>query len=139
MSLISLNARTRTAAALVVAAGLLLTGCSSNDAASSNGSAAAGPSAGSTTSSQPGTTIAVTVRGDTVTPNGKRLKATVGEPVTLVVDADRDGELHVHSTPEQELAYTKGKTTLHVTIDKPGIVDVEDHIADVVVVQLEVS
>jgi hypothetical protein len=144
MSTTSLCSRTRTAA-VIVATGLLLAGCgSSNGTPSSTGSsAAAGPSAGSSTgsstSSSPGTTIAVTVRGNTVTPNGDRVKASVGEPVTLVVDADRAGELHVHSTPEQELEYSKGRTTLHVTIDKPGIVDVEDHVADVVVVQLEVS
>jgi hypothetical protein len=81
----------------------------------------------------------VTIEGDAVTPNGRRLKATVGEPVVLTVDSDRAGELHVHSTPEQELEYGKGTTTLTVTIDKPGIVDIEDHIADVVVAQLEVS
>jgi hypothetical protein len=134
-----LNARTRTAAVLVTT-GLLLAGCSSsNGTASSTGSASAGPSAGSSATSRPGTTIAVTVRGNTVTPNGERVKASVGDPVTLVVDADRAGELHVHSTPEQELAYPKGRTTLRVTVDKPGIVDVEDHVADVVVVQLEVS
>jgi hypothetical protein len=140
MSTTSLCSRTRTAA-VIVATGLLLAGCgSSNGTPSSTGSsAAAGPSSGSSTSSSPGTTIAVTVRGNTVTPNGDRVKASVGEPVTLVVDADRAGELHVHSTPEQELEYIKGRTTLHVTIDKPGIVDVEDHVADVVVVQLEVS
>jgi hypothetical protein len=140
MSTTFLNARIRTAAVLV-ATGLLLTGCGSYGTASSTGSATAVPSAGSSTSSssRPGTTIAVTVRGNTVTPKGDRVKAAVGDPVTLVVDADRAGELHVHSTPEQELAYTKGRTTLHVTVDKPGIVDVEDHVADVVVVQLEVS
>jgi hypothetical protein len=59
--------------------------------------------------------------------------------VTINVTANRDGEMHVHSTPEQELKYHAGKTTLSVTIDKPGIVDIEDHIAEVVVVQLEVS
>jgi hypothetical protein len=142
MSRTLLDARTRTGTAAVVlaAASLLLTGCGSNGAASPAASTA--PSTGSSTgSSEPsaGTTIAVTVRGNTVTPNGKRLQATVGEPVTLVVDADRAGELHVHSTPEQEYAYAKGKTTLPVTIDKPGIVDIEDHVADIVVVQLEVS
>ena len=131
--------RTRLAAAALAAAGLALAGCS-NDSSASGSSTGSSPSASAGTSqSTSGTTIAVTVRGDQVTPNGKRLKATVGEPVTITVDANRAGELHVHSTPEQELAYKNGKTTLHVTIDKPGIVDIEDHIADVVVVQLEVS
>jgi hypothetical protein len=86
-----------------------------------------------------GASIAITIQGDTVTPNGKRIESSLGQSLTLTVRSDRAGELHVHSTPEQELKYSKGTTTLHVTIDKPGIVDIEDHIADVVVVQLEVS
>jgi hypothetical protein len=32
-----------------------------------------------------------------------------------------------------------GKTKLEVTIKTPGVVDVEDHVADVVIVQLQVS
>jgi hypothetical protein len=45
----------------------------------------------------------------------------------------------VHSTPEQEIAFEKGTTTEKLTIDKPGIVDVEDHELEQVIVQLEVS
>ena len=86
-----------------------------------------------------GTVIHVTVHGDKVTPNGERVKAKLGAPITIKVDADRKGELHVHSTPEHELAYGVGKTTLHVRVKNPGIIDIEDHKADVVVVQLEVS
>ncbi len=52
--------------------------------------------------------------------------------------SDREGELHVHSSPEQELAYEAGTTELDVTIDKPGIVEIEDHVAEVLIVQLEV-
>ena len=133
-----ITTRTRLAATVLAAAGLALTGCSNDSSASGSTGSSPSTSAG-TSQSTSGTTVAVTVRGDQVTPNGKRLKEKVGEPVTITVDADRAGELHVHSTPEQELAYKNGKTTLHVTIDKPGIVDIEDHIADVVVVQLEVS
>ena len=32
-----------------------------------------------------------------------------------------------------------GKTTLQVTVSTPGVIDIEDHVADVVVVQLQVS
>jgi hypothetical protein len=81
----------------------------------------------------------MTVRGDTVTPNGARIAAKVGQAVIIHVTSDRSGELHVHSTPEKELKYGPGKTTLKVTIDKPGVVDIEDHVADVVVAQVEVS
>jgi hypothetical protein len=72
-------------------------------------------------------------------PNGDRVEAHVGEPVTLHITSDRAGELHVHSEPEQHIEYDAGETTAQVTIDRPGVVDVEDHNADVVVVQLQVS
>ena len=44
----------------------------------------------------------------------------------------------MHSTPEQELSYEAGTTDLPLTIDQPGIVDVESHDLDLVIVQLEV-
>jgi hypothetical protein len=135
---------------------LLVAGCgndstssaASRDASGSptTSSAPATPMSPSDTASSPasasaerGTVIDVKVRGDKVTPNGERVEAEVGEPVTLRINANRAGEMHVHSTPEQELEYGSGRTVLRVTIDKPGVVDVEDHIAEVVVVQLEVS
>jgi hypothetical protein len=83
--------------------------------------------------------VEVTVEGETVTPNGKRVEAIIGEPVTVGVTADRAGELHVHATPEQTLPFGKGRTTVQITIDKPGVVDVEEHVADLVVLQLQVS
>lgn len=83
--------------------------------------------------------IEVTIEGDKLTPSGERVKATVGEPVAIHVTSDRAGELHVHSTPEQELQYDKGETDLSFTVDTPGVIDVEDHVAEVVIVQLEVS
>ena len=45
----------------------------------------------------------------------------------------------MHSDPEQELEYDEGTTTLTMTIDKPGLVDVESHTLDKVIVQLEVE
>ena len=90
-------------------------------------------------SSPAGTTIDVTFDGDTVTPNGDRLEVELGQDVTLVVTADEPGEIHVHSTPEQELEYDAGTSTLIVTnLDRPGIVDIESHDLDKVIVQLEV-
>jgi uncharacterized lipoprotein len=143
----TLSTLTTVAAVLPV---LLVTGCGSDNTTAGDSETTAAASATATVSPTPmaptssatadqGTVLNVKVQGDKVTPNGERVKAKVGKPVTINVSANRAGELHVHSTPEQELEYRKGKTTLNVTIDKPGIVDVEDHIADVVVVQLEVS
>ena len=45
----------------------------------------------------------------------------------------------MHSKPEQELEYGEGTTTLPLTIDKPGVVDVESHDLEKVIVQLEVE
>lgn len=73
-----------------------------------------------------------------VTPNGERVEVPLGEPIDLVITADVAGELHVHATPEQELAYEAGTTTIPLTIDQPGIVEVESHDPALVVVQLEV-
>ncbi|WP_205474496.1 hypothetical protein [Nocardioides sp. SYSU D00038] len=84
-------------------------------------------------------TIEITFDQGTVTPSGERVEVAVGQPIELVVTADVAGELHVHSTPEQELAYGAGTSTLPLTIDQPGVVEVESHDLDQVVVQLEVS
>ena len=84
-------------------------------------------------------TIEITFTGDSVEPNGERVEVERGQEITLVVKADEPGELHVHTEPEKELAYDAGTTELTLTIDEPGVVDVESHDLEVVVVQLEVS
>ena len=82
--------------------------------------------------------IEVTIVGDTVTPNGDRVEVSVGEPVELVIQSDRPGEIHVHSSPEQELEYHKGNTTLELDpIERPGVVEVESHTLGKTIVQLE--
>lgn len=86
-----------------------------------------------------GTVVEISIKGDDVSPSGERVKVGAGETVTLLVTSDRPGEIHVHSTPEQELGYDVGTTELTLTIDKPGVVEVEDHDADLVLVQLQVS
>jgi len=85
-------------------------------------------------------TIEVTIKGDDVTPNGDRVEVQVNQPIELVVVADSEGEIHVHSDPEQELEYGAGTTTLPTfKIDKPGIVEVESHALEKTIVQLEVK
>ena len=79
----------------------------------------------------------VLIKGDKVNPNGDRIDVKVGEPVTFVVTSDRAGGLHVHSNPEQSPDFEQGTTTIEVTIDKPGVVEVEEHESDALVVQLE--
>ena len=83
-------------------------------------------------------TIDITISGDSVTPNGEKVQVSVDQKIELHVTADAPGEIHVHSTPEQELAYDQGTTDLTFTIDKPGVVDVESHQLEKTIVQLEV-
>lgn len=113
------------ACAATLLAALSLTACSDD-----SGSAGNGPGA---------TSIDITIKDGKVSPDGDRVKASVGKPITLHIHADTAGEIHVHSTPEQEIEFPKGTSTKKLTIDKPGIVDVEDHALDQVIVQLQVS
>ena len=88
----------------------------------------------------PTKTIDVTFEGSDVTPNGDRVEVQVGQPVEFVVKADAEGEIHVHSDPEQEIEYPAGESTQTIEgIDKPGTVDVESHTLEKIVVQLEVQ
>lgn len=82
--------------------------------------------------------IDVTREDDRFTPNGARVEAAVGEPVVLRIVSDEPGEIHVHSVPEQEIAYDAGTSEHEITIDRPGVVEVESHDPDVIVLQLEV-
>jgi len=139
--------------AALVTAIVALTGCSDDGSAAdrdtstsaSSSSAPASPETSTSPSESPsatedaGTTVEIRFKGGKVTPNGDRVKATVGEPVTLHITADEGGEIHVHSTPEQEIAYKAGESTKKLTIDKPGVVDVESHDLEQVIVQLQVS
>jgi predicted small secreted protein len=119
--------RTTTLVAALLLTLLSLTACS-NDSSSGAGSG------GGT-----GTTLDITIKNGKVTPHGDRVKAEVGQPITLNIDADTAGEIHVHSSPEQEIKFEKGTSTKKLTIDQPGIVDVEDHALEQVIVQLQVS
>ncbi len=104
------------------------------------GDAETDPPATSQTSTTDGdsVTVAVTREGDSFTPNGARVELGVDQTLVLTIDADEAGELHVHSTPEQEVAYEEGASEHEITIDRPGVVEVESHDPDVIVMQLEV-
>jgi hypothetical protein len=147
--------RTRTALAATAVAALLLTGCGGEDTAanetpdpSSTPSTTAStpadeaseePTGDSTEKPRPqGPFADLTFEGDTVSPNGERIDLGVGETLTLRIDAEAPGELHVHSTPEQEIAFPAGQSERKLTIDQPGVVDVEDHHTGMVLLQLEV-
>lgn len=82
--------------------------------------------------------IEITFSDGSVSPRGERVEVEAGEEIELVVKADEPGGLHIHTQPEQELEYGAGTTNLTLTIDEPGVVDVEAHELEIVVVQLEV-
>lgn len=81
--------------------------------------------------------IEIAFEGDQA-PQVERIQLEVGEAVELVVTSDQPGELHVHSSPEQTLAYGAGTTRFPLTIDRPGLVEVERHEPEALVLQLEV-
>ena len=119
------------AAPLALVLALALTSCGGNDDAEPAGSQGA---------TQDGDSVALTVTrdGDEFTPNGERVELAVDQTLVLTIDADEAGELHVHSTPEQEIAYDAGTSEHELVIDRPGVVEVESHEPDVVLLQLEV-
>ena len=142
----------RRALAAAAVAALALTGCGSEEptATTEETPATSTPSESAVASESPtesptetstddsGHAIEIEIEGDRIEPRGKRVKVKAGEPVTLEVESDRPAELHVHSSPEQVLDVEKGESTLSLTIERPGIVDVEEHDSGIVVFQLEV-
>jgi hypothetical protein len=149
----------RRAFAAAVVAVLALTGCGSDD---TGGDAAETPSPDQTVSATPSPTptdesskdpsqeptaepsadddaVEIEIEGEKISPNGRRIEVGTGETVTLEIESDRRGELHVHSTPEQEIAFDSGESNHRLTIDTPGVVDVEEHESGIVILQLQVS
>ena len=114
----------RRAAAAIATAGLLmtLTACGGEEAPGSD---------------EP-VVIDITIKDGKVTPAGDTVKVGVNQPVDLVVDADSAGTLHVHSDPEHEFAYGEGTETFKLAVPRPGVVEVETHDPDYIVVKLEV-
>ena len=132
--------------ALTATLGMLVSGCGSDEprgsekpeADKSTATADASAKAKPDKKKPSGTTIDITFKGDTVDPNGVQKKVKAGKPITLHIVADKPGELHVHSSPEQEIEYDAGTSDKKVTIDRPGIVEVESHTLEQLVVVLEV-
>lgn len=107
------------AVAVALATAVTLTACGSDDSSSGTGA------------DLPVKKIAITIQGEDTTPNGSDIDVEVGQPIELVVSADQPGEIHVHSTPEQEFEYDAGDSTLEMKpIEAPGRVTVESHTLD---------
>lgn len=130
------RAVTALAAAVAVAA---LAGCGSGTSGSGATAEAAVTAKPTPASARPsGTVIRVHITSDSVSPAGTRVPVKAGQPVTLLITATAAGELHVHSTPEQHIEYPKGTSAATLTLDQPGIVEVESHALGKTIVQLEV-
>jgi hypothetical protein len=114
---------------------LALAGCGSDVSGGKDGS---GDSVVAKKDASGTPTIDVTFKGEDVTPAGASVKVEAGKPLKLHITADKPGEIHVHSSPEQELEYEAGTTDKTLTIDQPGVVDVESHTLDKLILQLEV-
>ena len=129
----------RPVTAFALAATLALAaGCGSGET-----KAAPSPSPATPTSSQPpeatpGTSVSITFADGDVSPSGKKVELESGETLVLRISAEKAGELHVHSSPEQEIAFPQGDSEHTVTIDRPGLVEVEAHDPHKLVLQLEV-
>jgi hypothetical protein len=152
--------RTRIALAATTVAALLLTGCGGTDSGSDDPESSATSETPASSPSEPETPDAsesedaeetkdakpkpqgpfadITLKGGKASPNGERIDLGVGQKLTLRIDSDHPGELHVHSTPEQEIDFPAGKSERKLVIEQPGVVDVEDHDSGMVLLQLEV-
>ena len=102
-----------------------------------------GSDTGGTSSKDPSTDASaqkldVSIKGKTITPTNKRIELSKGKPLTITITSDRSGELHVHSSPEEEIAFDKGTTTKKLTFATPGLIEVEEHVSDTLIAQLEV-
>lgn len=115
-------------AALAAALVLVLAGCSTDS-----------ETEGEETTDAPPETVKISITDDGISPLGERIEIPRNVSVPIEITADREGSLHVHSTPEQELDFIDGVTAHDLTIDRPGIVEVELHDPDVVVLQLKVN
>jgi hypothetical protein len=141
----------RTLVAATATAVLALTGCGDDEPTTSvEATPPASPS--ETKTKQPKTSdetsapapvdeveVDVTITGNEVTPVAQEVDLGVGETLLLNVNSDRAGELHVHASPEQELAFEAGSSVVDVTIDKPGSVDIEEHESGQLIVRVLVK
>ena len=137
--------RTFALPAVALVAAVALTACSGSDDADEKpkapaASATAGEQTEGNATEKPHlATIDVTVKGDSITPNAQELTVKTGELITMTFDADRAGELHVHSKPEQYIEFEAGQSTQTFTITTPGVVEIEEHDSGVAVAVVTVN
>jgi hypothetical protein len=129
MSFSTPAARTIAVGVLTLVTSLGVTGCGSD----TSGTSSKDPSTDASAQK-----LDVSIKGDTITPTNKRNPVSKDKPLTITITSDRSGELHVHSSPEEEIPFDKGTTTKKLTFKTPGVIEVEEHISDTLIAQLEV-
>lgn len=97
------------------------------------------PSATGSTTEASGQVVPIVVEGGRVTPSGETVEVDADQPVVLRITADEPGELHLHTSPEQEVSYEAGTSRHEVTLGRPGVYEVESHDLHVVIVKLQAS
>ena len=112
---------------------------SSSPAPDASSSPSRDPQGSASSPDDTGATLAVRVNGDDVSPTAETMELSTGDVLTVTVDADRPGELHVHASPEQYVEFGDGTTRQRITFDKPGQVDIEEHDSGVLVARVLVS
>ncbi|WP_157537677.1 hypothetical protein [Nocardioides sp. Root190] len=140
------------APAMALMAALALTACGgpaeTNDGAPGSNTAtpsstAPTPASSDATSTAPveptGPGFAVTIKGSKVGPNAQGVSAAPGEAITIAFDADRAGQLHVHSKPEQFVDFPAGTSSKELVIRTPGTVEIEEHDSEAVVAVVTVK
>ncbi|KRB73114.1 hypothetical protein ASE01_20290 [Nocardioides sp. Root190] len=81
----------------------------------------------------------MTIKGSKVGPNAQGVSAAPGEAITIAFDADRAGQLHVHSKPEQFVDFPAGTSSKELVIRTPGTVEIEEHDSEAVVAVVTVK
>src|SRR5205085_1734061 len=106
------------ATALVLA--LSLTGCGSDKkspGAEPEQELSATPAAQvSTAPSADAEVIAIRITGESVEPSGERVDVKRNQQVVLQINAEKAGELHVHSSPEKHIEFPKGGSEITLTL-----------------------
>ena len=133
---------------LALVAVTALAGCGDEEVADPGGSAGSsssgsptpsgGGGGGQSSPADDGSTLDVSVAGEDLSPNAEEIELSPGDTLTVTVESDRSGELHVHSSPEQYVEFDEGTTTQELTFDAPGSVEIEEHESGAVVALVEV-
>ena len=72
-------------------------------------------------------------------PVAEEVRAKAGDVLLVTITSDRAGELHVHSSPEQEVGFEQGTTEVEVELEQPGQVDIEEHASDTLIARVLVK